>query len=166
MKGQAGTAILRRRLTGQDPGDARLPRLLDAVADADGRVRLFFGQGSAVQAVAPDGGPGCVLPEELREISGGLMVAARGAGALALRDAGPFAFSATDAETGLFAGLNTALAFRLEEPVAEVATWLTYHAETHGLQAALIVNRLPTDAAFVADLALALGPTDLQIVVL
>ena len=162
---QARAAPICHRLTSVVTGDARLPRLIDALAGADGRVRLFFSQGSDVAAVAPDGGPDCALPMELRPISGGLMVTTASGNQLALRNAAPLAFVARTDDTALFAGLNTALAFRLEEDVETVATWLTYHAKAHGLQAALIVNRLPTAPDFVTALVQALGPHDLQIVI-
>jgi hypothetical protein len=159
-----GQVLRQHRLSGVATGDARLPRLIDAVADG-ARVRLFFGSGAQMAAVAPDGGAGCAVPQELREISGGLMVTVAGEGALALQGAGALPFQATADDLGLFAGLNCALAFRLEEDVQTVATWLTWHAETYGLQGAVIVNRLPTTPAFMADLAVALGPTDLRVVV-
>ncbi len=145
--------------------DAHLPRLIDAVAGADGRVRLFFGQGAVAARVAADGGAGCALPHELREISGGLMVAVQSAasGFLARNDAPPLAFAATPHDTPLFAGLNTIIAFRWEETPAQVAEWLAFHADQQGLQAALIVNRLDS-AGFADDLATALGPTDLRVV--
>ncbi|MFM2391602.1 MAG: hypothetical protein RLZZ437_3157 [Pseudomonadota bacterium] len=163
--GLARAAPLCHRLNGRVTGDARLPRLLDAVAGADGRIRLFFSQGADLGAVAPDGGPDCAQPQELRAISGGLMVTTGPGDRLALRDAPPLPFAALPDDTALFDGLNCALAFRLEEDVETVATWLTYHAETHGLQGALIINRLPTTAMFAADLAQALGPNALRIVV-
>ena len=161
-----GQSFRQHRLTGLDTGDARLPRLIDAVADG-GLVRLFFGAGAQMAAVAPDGGPGCATPQELREISGGLMVTVAGVGAdaLALQGAPALRFSATPDDLALFAGLNCALAFRLEEDVEAVATWLTWHAETYGLQGAVIVNRLPTTPTFMADLALALGPVHLRVMV-
>ncbi len=163
--GHGGAKPICRRMVAIVPQDARLPLLLDAVLGGDGRVRLFFGQGADLAAVAPDGGPLCAQPQELRAISGGLMVTTAAGCQLALTAAPPLPFVATPDEVALFAGLNTALAFRLEEDVASVATWLTWHAEIHGLQAALIFNRLPTTPNFAADLARALGPTTLRIVI-
>ena len=163
--GQGRNMPLCHRLTARDTHDARLPRLLDAVRGADALVRLFFAQGSDLAAIAADGGPDCAQPQELRAISGGLMVTTGAGDRLALTGTDPLPFVATPDDTALFAGLNTALAFRLEEDVASVAAWLTYHAQTHGLQAALIVNRLATTAAFAADLARALGPHSLRIVI-
>ncbi len=164
LAGQAGVLCRTLRSVGLD--DPGLPRLLDAVVCHDGRVRLFFGQGSTVEALAQDGGPGCVLPQEFRAISGGVMVVAEGReGRLAQADAPPLAFEAVPDETALFAGLNTALAFRIAETPAQVAAWLEYHADQQGLQAALIVNRV-ADAGFAAALSRALGPTTLRIVLL
>jgi hypothetical protein len=153
------TQVLHRVLGVQDNG------VLDAVLAADGRVRVFFRQGTT--RIAPDGGPGCARPEELREISGGLMVVATGAatGHLAQVGAASVTYVAAADEQALFAQLNTVLAFRLQETAGQVAEWATYHAMQHGMQAVLIVNRMP-DARFVADLSLALDDTDVRVVVL
>ncbi|MGL4320247.1 MAG: glycosyltransferase family 2 protein, partial [Paracoccaceae bacterium] len=165
--GKLGQMLQHHRLSGTATGDARLPRLIAAIKDRSlGQIRLFFGSGADLGAVAPDGGQGCALPLELRAISGGLMVTTGPGDKLALVNAAALRFDALPDETELFAGLNVALAFRLEESVESVAAWLAYHAETHGLQGALIVNRLSTAPGFAADLAQALGPTSLRIVVL
>lgn len=148
-------AVIRRRL-----GAAELDglALLDAVwwpdpeggpAAEGGRFRAFFASGTPVAAfdVAPRAG--CDTITELREVSGGLMVAGRSAGpALRLARADSMVeISAAEAETGWLAGRNAILALRLEEPPATVADWLVYHARHHGLEAAVIVNRAPPDAA-------------------
>ena len=132
---------------------------------ADGRVRVFLRQG--VAGFAPDGGKGCATPQELRDIAGGVMVVAQGdaKGQLARLDGVPLPYVARPDEQALFAGLNTVLAFRLQETAAQVAEWVTYHALQHGMQAVLVVNRMP-DAGFVADLALALDGVDVRVVVL
>lgn len=135
----------RRRLTTQEVGGMRV---LDAITwDAgDGPVfRAFFAQGTDAQAlgVAAD-------TENAREVSGGMMIAGRGspAGTILLpTPAGALSLAATSAETGLFAGLNAAVALRMEEPVETVADWLAYHATHHGLQGAVIVNRSPDGGA-------------------
>jgi hypothetical protein len=153
------TQVLHRVLAVQDGG------VLEAVTASDGTVRVFFRQGAT--GFAPDGGPGCARPQELRDISGGVMVVATGeaVGQLARLNADPLPYLATPDEQSLFAGLNTIMAFRLEETAAQVAEWVTYHAMQHGMQAALIVNRMP-DAAFVADLTLALDDLDVRVVIL
>jgi hypothetical protein len=159
-------AVIERALPGLVTRDPELPVLLEAVACHDGRVRLFFGQAAQGVAVAPDGGPGCVLPVELRGISGGLMVVADGAQGHLARVAGPpLGFEARPDETGIFAGLNTVVAFRIAETAAQVGEWLAYMADQQGLQAALIVLRVP-DAGFAAALRDILGPHEMQIVVL
>ncbi len=162
---QAGGVLCRalRSVALDSPG---LPCLLDAVACHDGRVRLFLGQGTVTDTIARDGAAGCVLPQDLREISGGLMVVAQGAeGRLAVTRGAPLAFDAVPDETALFAGMNAALAFRISETPAQVAAWLAYMADQQRLQAALIVNRI-ADAGFAAALALALGPSNLRVVLL
>ncbi len=95
------------------------------------------------------------------------MVTTTDVGSLALADGTRFAVNAVAAETDLFAGKNTILAFRLEETATQVAEGLAYHVLHHGLQAALIVNRLPEGAeAFCTALGRALEPLALTVVVL
>jgi Glycosyl transferase family 2 len=165
LPGQAA-GVLCRALPAVVLEDPDLPRLVDAVACHDGRVRLFFGQGAVIGTIARDGAPGCALPQELREISGGVMVVTDGAADRLARTTGaPLAFHAVPHQTALFDGLNTVLAFRIAETPAQVAVWLAYMADQQNLQAALIVNRV-ADPGFAAALALALGPTDLRVVLL
>ncbi len=164
-RGQAA-GISRAALPAVFLDDPDLPRLVDAVICHDGRVRLFFGQGSRIGAIARDGAKDCLLPQELREISGGVMVvAAAGAAQLARSAGAPLTFAAVPHQAGLFAGLNTVLAFRIAETPAQVAVWLEYLADQQHLQGALIVNRV-ADAGFAEALALVMGPTRLRIVVL
>ncbi len=141
-------------------------RLLDCIATPDGRLRSIFASGTATSAFLPDGAPGCALPEELREISGGTMVVSTGAGPLALTTGAPLHMAPLAAEPELFAGRNTIFGFRLDETPAQVAEGLIYHARHHGLQAALIVNRLTDGADLATGLAAALHDTDLTVVVL
>ncbi|HEX9859490.1 MAG TPA: hypothetical protein VGA75_14110, partial [Paracoccaceae bacterium] len=74
----AGVAVLRRQLGAREIGAGGVTRLLDAVIDDAGRLRAFFGNGTLPAAFHPDGAPGCARPEELREVSGGTMLVARG----------------------------------------------------------------------------------------
>lgn len=144
--------------------------LLDAVVSDDGRVRLFFGSGTAASAFQPDAAPGCALPDELRDVSGACLVVTRGGPQimLALTSGGTIALQATPAETNLFAGLNAIFAFRWDETADQVAENLAYHAIHHGLQAALIVNRAPASdtPAFARALEQALSGCDLRVVLL
>jgi hypothetical protein len=162
---QAKGAVLCRSLPSLKLDDPQLPRLMDVVACHDGRVRLFFGQGAVLASIAPDGGPGCATPLELREISGGVMAVAGGGGPLARKDRDPLPFEAGPHETALFEGLNTVLAFRIAETPLQVAEWLAYLVDQQGLQAALIVMRV-AEPGFAAALEDILGPTDLRIVLL
>ncbi|MDT8856106.1 glycosyltransferase family 2 protein [Paracoccaceae bacterium Fryx2] len=164
-----GVQVLHRRLWMQDIHAGGVTRLLDAVAEPSGRLRLFFGHGTKPEAFLPDGAPGCCLPEELRDISDSTMVVARGGSAvLALTDGGRITAQPAPAETGFLAGLNCILSFRLEETAAQVAEGLAHQARHHGLQGVLIVNRVPGDdpAGFAAELEAALAGFDLSVVLL
>ena len=144
-----------------------LTRLLDCVESPDGRVRSFFGAGTLPQAFSPDRHGDSALPEELREVSGATCVTTAGPGPLPLADGTLFTVTPVLAEPELFAARNTIFGFRLEESPAQVAEGLIYHARHHALQAALIVNRAPDNAAgFCSGLQTALGDTTLTVVVL
>ncbi len=169
-KAGAGPVVLHRVLGMRDVAQGGVTRLLDAVVSG-GQVRAFFGQGTAPLAFHPDAQPGCALPLELREVSGCTMVVAAGDGPvlIGLRDGGQIAVTPVADELALFAGRNCTLGFRLEESAAQVAEGLRYHASHHGLDGALIVNRLPGDdggAGFVAGLTAALAGVAITVVVL
>lgn len=168
--GKAVAQVLHRRLLARPTDADGLPVLLDAVA-SDRRLHLFFAAGADAAAVLPDGGPGCLLPQEVRPLGGSLLVVADRTGdgpdRLALTGGRSLEVPACDVETQLFRDLNVTLGFRLEETPEQVAEGLRYHARHHGLQGALIFNRLPGEApqTFVTDLAQALGDADLKVVV-
>jgi hypothetical protein len=137
--GAPATGVLRRALT---PGHAGPVRVLDACR-APGEVvwRGFMAQGAAPDAVDALPLPGTDRVIERREIGGGLMVVAEGrTGRLSIAGAA-HDLAPTPSETGLLAGRNVALAFRLAEPAEAVADWVAHHAAGHGLTGALIVNR-------------------------
>lgn len=166
----AGAVVLRRELAACAPGHEGLPLVLDAV-DLGDHFRVFLGNGTETGRILPDGIEGSALPLEIRPLSGSALVSARrhtsGSARLALADGSGLELSPTPAEHDLFRDLNTILAFRLEESAAQVAEGLAYHKRHHGLQAALIVNRLPeTGAAFAEDLRAHLDDVPLKIVVL
>ncbi len=62
-------------------------------------------------------------------------------------------------ETGLFAGLRTAIAIRNGESAAIAHDWLDWHCRRFGMEAALIFDRAPpgSDEAFVRDLETRVG---------
>jgi hypothetical protein len=176
-----GPKVLHRAMLSENLGEHGLSLLLDCVLCDDGRIRAFFGAGTLPAAFAPDGAPGCALPEELREVSGACLVTTAVPGPIALADGGRLDPALAQAETGLFAGRNTVLGLRLEESATQVAEGLAYHARHHATQAALIVNRMPDGedgadgrVAFHTALATALrgalkgfaGAADLTVVVL
>lgn len=162
-----GAVVLRRSLGARALDIPGAPLLLDAVQTED-RIRAFFGNGTDIATFLPDGGDGCALPLELRSLSGAALVVAEGPPRLALANGGVLDLTTVAAETHLFRGRNTSFGFRLEETGAQVAEGLRYHATHHGLEAALIVNRLPgpTPDAFAVDLLAALKDTAITVVVL
>lgn len=157
--------VLHRVMAAREVQSNGISRILDCVATDDGRVIYFFGSGTHPSAFLPDGAPDCALPEDLREVSGAAMVTARGDAPLALADGGRFCADATPTEAALFAGKNCIFGMRLEETAAQVAEGLIYHASHHGLQGAVILNRVPQEG-FTEELNSALGKTDLTVVVL
>ena len=156
--------VIRRRMGARE---VRGLRLIEAVEEPDGRLRLFTGAGTGPGVFAPDGAPGCRRPQEIRGISGAAMLVATGRGPVALADGPALEPDPAPAEPALFAGLNTILAFRIGESAAQLAEGLRWHATAHGAQAALIVNRLPGAPADLAgDLEAALDGLDLRVVLL
>jgi hypothetical protein len=151
-----GAEVLPRSLGARELGLPGLPRLIEAVADGAGTLRLFFGQGAAVAAIAPDGAPGCALPTDLRAISGAVMAVLSGAGPLALAGGGRLELRPVHDEQALFAGRDCLLSFRIAEGAAQVADALVWHASHHGASGAVIIDRAEADD-FAAPLAEALG---------
>lgn len=156
-----GPQVLRRRLM---PRDVAGLRLLDGCTDADGVLRAFLGDGAAALGLVLRGDrPGA----ELREISGGVMAVLPSGTGLAAPGAEALALAGTPDDRALLAGCNVALAFRLDETAAQVADWLAWHADRHGMTGALIVNRAPPRDAtgngpgvFARDLETALAGRD------
>jgi Glycosyl transferase family 2 len=122
--------------------------LLDAVAWADNgaqEIRLFFASGTRPDAFLTAAQDGCAAVRELREVSGGVMMAARAA-ALPARialsgTAAPLTVAPAIAEWDLMAGRNVCLALRNAESADTIADWLRYHATVHGMTGAVIVDR-------------------------
>ena len=166
--GRPCVRVLHHVLPARTVGAPGVTVLWDAVAAADGRARVFFGAGTDPAAFAPDGAPGCALPQELRAISAGTMAVVRGAGALrlALAGGGAVAVEAMPDWTALLAGRDATLSLRLDETPAQVAEILAWHAATQAMTGAVILNRRP-DPAFADALLAALGalPRDLTVVV-
>ena len=73
--GKAVAQVLHRGLLARRTDADGLPVLLDAVA-SDRRLHLFFAAGADAATVLPDGGPGCLLPQEVRPLGGSLLVVA------------------------------------------------------------------------------------------
>lgn len=133
-------------------------------------------RGAAFFAVGPDAEDVAGLikggKRACRSVGGGVIAVAPldGAGQFPLSNGRKAAVS--PAEPGLFAGLNCAVSERNGETAHTLFRWLLWHAETQGLQGALILDRSRPDAA--RDFAAALeklleaepAAADLQVVVL
>jgi hypothetical protein len=140
-------------LPARETGLAAAPRVLDALACDDGRVRLFLGAGAQAGAILPAG------LIERREIGGGVMVVAQGRPGpfrLALEGGEGVTLTVAPAETEEFAGRNVLLLTRVEEEAAALAEGIAFHALHHGAGGALILNRVPGEAGG-AGLAAALA---------
>lgn len=174
--GKAQGGLLRRSLGACAPWLPGGGRLLDAVLGDDGRMRLFAGTGTPPSAFAPDGAPGCALPLDLREVSGGTLgvfappeAVPPGASrpvAVALADGARVTATPAAHDLTFLEGRDCLLAFRLRETPPQIADWLSYHARHHGATGAVVVNRTPEDAD---ALALALAgnlPPGLNLVIL
>ena len=148
-------------------------------------IRIFFANPLGAEAVSldqptPEDCAGILKITELREVSSGLMVLgfdSQPLGApvqiMMVTDAGDSlcAFAPSAPECNLFEGKNTLFGQRLEEPAETVLEWLTFHAEHHGADAALILNRAQSAenrAQFIRELQLGVAEWGLpmQIVVL
>ncbi len=163
--GRVRASVLERRLAAVETGAGGITRVLDAVAgEEDDAFRIFFGQGTAPEALAPDGAPGCALPQDLRAISGGTLGLFAGPPRVALAAGGALDIALQPAETGPLAGANATLGFRWDESADQLAEGLRYMAAEHGLTGAVIVNRAPHDPGFGAALTEALGSAALTIV--
>ena len=68
----AAPQVIRQVLPARAAPAPGVTALLDAVVEG-GRLRVFLGAGTRPAAFHPDGGADCLLPLELREISGSLM---------------------------------------------------------------------------------------------
>lgn len=164
--------VLHRVLSIRDIDAPGIPRLLDCVQVSATRVHAFFGNGTATTSFAPDGAAGCALPLDLRDVSGSTLAVFETAGpgpvAIALNSGAVLALDPVAAEPEFLAGLNCILAFRLEETPAQIAEGLRYHARHHGLQGAVIVNRVPSaqPSLFTAQLVEALAGVSLRLVLL
>ena len=111
-------------------------------------VTLFFKSGTPAEMIGkhPD-----FEVTNLRSIGNGLQVLGRaqaenGAGPLPL-DAAPIRAPLRTPMTDLLAGKRVALALRGVESPQMIRDWLQFHARTHGLQAAVIVDRRPPEEA-------------------
>ncbi|QYK42990.1 MAG: glycosyltransferase family 2 protein [Paracoccaceae bacterium] len=148
MAGRSGAKVRQggviRRTLGAGPTAAGL--LLEALRCHDGHLRAFWGTGSPPARFAPDGAPGCALPMDLREVSGGTLgVFAEGPAVVALSDGARDTLAPVAADVDLLAGRDCLLAFRLEETAEQLGEWLAYHANHHGAGGAVIVHRVPPD---------------------
>ena len=167
--GAGRVRLIRRSLGSADLAGGL--RLLEAVV-AGGRLRLFTGTGSS--ALAPDGASGCLLPQELRAISGGVHAIfdpPAGPARVALANGRVAEVAPAPAETEWLSDRDCLLGFRLAETPEQVADWLAWHARRHGATGAVVFDRAapPSAEAFAPALAealAALNPGPMRVVVL
>ncbi len=149
-RGAGKAGLLIRSLRSREHGGICL---LEAVREGGG-ARFFFASGTPAEKIAP--GAGWKIGA-LQGIGGAPVVqllpaaeAGAGEAAQAVETAAEYPLvvggqkllsAATSPETGLFAGLDTGFAERNGQPAEIVLDWLRYHVETHGMNAALILDR-------------------------
>jgi Glycosyl transferase family 2 len=151
--------VYRRRLASVASGQVRV---LDAIGAADGRVTVIIGGGGLPGGAPGPDRAGCLRIEAVTEASGGAILTGRAAGGATLLAlaVGEVALDPIPEETGLLAGRNVLLGLRIAESPGAAADWIAWHAEHHGADGAVILNRDPEDGeAFAAALTQALGPS-------
>ena len=142
--GKRDSKILERELSALSLGQSVL---LDAVEIPSGTgrlARLFFKSGTRREGLDTVSQSGKTIlhnyggaPVLDAEIDGGHRT-------VAVRvDGSQFDISLHPDETELFAGLNVLAAVRNGETAQTAAEWLRFHAEQHGLQGAVILDRAP-----------------------
>lgn len=150
LAAKAGTPMLLDAVA-WDPPVAEAPETRSPSAEASGsQIRAFFANPAARDAFDDAPRPGCLTVDELRDISGGVMVAGhvQGTGPLRLALAtGEIELDPALPDTDLFAGRNCLFGQRLEETPETVLDWLAWHADHHGATGAVILNRAPDDSA-------------------
>jgi hypothetical protein len=155
--------VHQRRFGARPVGAGGISRVIDAV-ETGGRVRVFFGAGTAVAALAPDGRSGCALPLDLRDVSGAAFATFDGEAPVALADGGILDIAADPDETALLDGANCTLGFRFDETPAQMAEGLRLMAATQGLTGAVVISRAPLADGFAAALLAALGDAAVTVV--
>lgn len=132
--------------------------LLDAVRAADpAQPVLFFAPGTDPAQIALGEGAALV---EARTVNGAPRMVVEAAETIPLRLAGrEVSVTPTEAELGLLEGLNAMVGLRNGEAAETVLAWLAYHAEHHGAQGAVLIDRAPpgSDPGFAEALEAGLG---------
>ncbi len=133
--------------------------LLDAVA-VDHGARLFFAAHTDVDGLAA--GPGTVF-DAVGSVGDGVIVQAAGVERPVVQiGEAQSDVLVSPAQLDLFAGLNSAIAVRNGQSAKITLDWLRWHAEHHGLESALIVDRakLGENSAYLGDLETEVGSID------
>ncbi len=144
----------RKRLT---PVDVGAGVHLDTVIETPDAARAMIVFRTGFKATDLREVPG-TKPVNARSINGGVIVDAEVElrdGAMRLPLEQEFWIQPSIAQPELFEGLNVGIAVRCGEPPEVVLDWLTYHAREHGMQAALIIDRLAGADGPALDLSLA-----------
>ncbi len=137
MVSDLSDVVLGRRLLGLQLPHATLLDYLHWPEGDHNRFRAFFAKETDADTLAATDG---MKVTSTRSIGNGLMVDGFDDNARVPQP--PFnPVTPSEIETDLFAGMNTLLAQRNEEPPDIVKDWLDYHVSQHGANAALIYDR-------------------------
>ncbi|MBR9842519.1 MAG: glycosyltransferase family 2 protein [Rhodobacteraceae bacterium] len=132
----AGPELIQREIAHQDIGSAVV---LDVVRLERGEVQAFFAVGTKAEQISA--GDGTEI-KGIRSVGDGMIVSVEAEGAPVLAvDGTAQALRVSEAELGLFEGLDTLFATRNGESAQVTLDWLAYHAEKQGAEAALILDR-------------------------
>lgn len=146
--------LTERRLLGLSFGPAMLLDAVETVFDGTPCVTLFFAAGSDVSGLAHARGSAPVAQTSVGGAPCLTYPAQRGASSSFTLNGMPIDITPATSEQSRFEGRNCMAAVRNGENPQTVATWLQHHIESHGLEAAVIVDRARpgSDPAFARGL--------------
>ncbi|MEQ9693006.1 glycosyltransferase family 2 protein [Shimia sp. SDUM112013] len=135
------TDFHRRIIKHQKLGDGIV---LAAVRRPDGTAQSYFAVGTSADQIKPARDTQITM---IRSVGDGMIVTTEGEDPPCLSVGEDSAtVDLLDNEQDLFAGLNAFLAIRNGESAEATLEWLTYHVETQGLEAVLILDRTAPDS--------------------
>jgi len=140
----------RRQLQACTHGDLRILDTLRWATPFGSSLRIYLGRNADTEAIKPVDAADVRLTDRLRIVGNTVITGTVAGGVRAVEFAtgqGKLTLPTSMPETGLFADMNVMLALRHTETVAQVADWLRYHTDHHGLEGAVLLDRAGPGAA-------------------